>query len=90
MSEKHLKLGKEYTVKEIGSKLKCKVKNHTTGWHIEKGFVILFLTLDKVFMENSYTSEFSKMSAREQRQEIHEYSDYFGTPPPSQRSCSGE
>ena len=43
MSIKHLKLGKEYTVEEIGRKFKCKIEDHTVGWHIEDRFVILLL-----------------------------------------------
>ena len=77
MSIKHLKLGKEYTVKEIGSHFKCKIKDHTAGWHIEERFVILFLTLDKEFMENENTPEFAKMSTREKRREIYNYCDFF-------------
>ena len=51
MSIKHLKLGKEYTVEEIGRKFKCKIEDHTVGWHIEDRFVILLLILDKEIME---------------------------------------
>ena len=77
MSIKHLKLGKEYTVEEIGRKFKCKIEDHTVGWHIEDRFVILLLTLDKEIMEIKDPKKYMKLTTKERRKEDYYYRDYF-------------
>ena len=77
MSLKHLKLGKEYTVEEIGRMGKCKIEDHTVGWHIEDNFVILLLTLDKEIMEIKDPKKYMKLTTKERRKEDYYYRDYF-------------
>ena len=77
MSIKHLKLGKEYTIEEIGRKFKCKIEDHTVGWHIEDRFVILLLTLDKEIMEIKDEKKYIKLTTKERRKEDYYYKDYF-------------
>ena len=71
------KVGKEYSINELNNICGCCIKNHTTGWHIESTYVMLFLTLDKEIMENDFTDSFGNMTTSEKRQEIHDYIDYF-------------
>ena len=71
------KVGKEYSIDKLNDICGTDIKSHTTGWHIENTYVMLFLTLDKEIMENDYTDNFSKMTTSEKRQEIHDYIDYF-------------